>query len=113
MENEMDIKFIRLLTGEDLVAQISEVVVEENENSDGKCQSFKLRNPARLIIAPDGLGMGPLCPFSKGKEVEIKAEHIVFIDDPEDEIRNAYNSQFGSGIITASAGALSGIDIVR
>lgn len=98
----MNIKFIRLLTGEDLVAQVTQAG-----------DSFKLKNPVRIVITPDGLGMGPLCPFSKGKEIEIKTDHIVFIDDPEDEIRNAYNSQFGSGIVTATAGALSGIDIVR
>jgi len=98
----MDIKYVKLLTGEDLV---SEVV-------DSSGESFKLKNPVRLIVTQEGLGMGPLTPFSKGVEVEIRKEHVIFVDDPEEEIRNAYNSQFGSGIVTAGAGALHGIDIV-
>jgi hypothetical protein len=38
------------------------------------------------------------------KRKPIKKEHIVGFGEPEDEIKNAYNSKFGSGIVVASSG---------
>ena len=69
--------------------------------------SYKLKNPTKILATPEGVGMGPLHPFLKGREVVIKKTHVVYEGELELEVRNAYNSQFGSGIVTAPASALN------
>jgi hypothetical protein len=36
----------------------------------------------------------------------INKSHIVAYGEPDDEIKNAYNSKFGSGIVVASSGGI-------
>ncbi|MHA2428674.1 MAG: hypothetical protein ACXADB_11690, partial [Candidatus Hermodarchaeia archaeon] len=92
-------KFIKLVTGEDILSE-----VEKPEGSP----DYVLKNPVRIMPTRDGgIGMGPLNPFAKGEKVVIPSQHVIFEDEPDDEIRNAYNSQFGSGIVTAPASALN------
>lgn len=97
----METKFLKFVTDDDVIAQ-----VEEQETS------YKLKNPAKLIITHEGIGLGPLNPFVTSKEIEVKKEHVVYVGEPETEFKNAYNSQFGSGIVTAPASALNivGVD---
>ncbi len=98
----MDIRFIKLITGEDVVTAVSE------ETDD----TLTLKNPTKIIATPEGVGMGPIHPFLKTKEVKIRKDHVVYMGETEREVQNAYNSQFGSGIVTAPANALNlvGID---
>jgi hypothetical protein len=101
------VKYVRLVTGEEIIAKVEEA------------DKVKLTTPVRIVITAEGVGMGPVSPFMSGstKTIEVAKEHVVFIAEPDDEIKNAYNAQFGSGIITAPAGAIpptaGGIDIVR
>jgi hypothetical protein len=93
----MNIKFLKLVTGEDV---LSEVSFEE--------PVYILKNPVRIMPTRDGgIGMGPLNPFAKGEKIQISQKDVIFEDEPDDEIRNAYNAQFGSGIVTAPASALN------
>lgn len=98
----MNIRFIKLITGEDVIAEVS----AETDNA------LTLKNPTKIIATPEGVGMGPLHPFLNAKEVDVRRDHVVFMGETELEVRNAYNSQFGSGIVTAPANTLNlvGID---
>ena len=100
----MAVRYVKLVTGEDVIADVTEV-----EGQAG----FTLRNPAKFFISetPSGssLGMMPFAPFCKGREVVVGAEHIICQMELEDEIYNAYNSKFGSGIIMAKGPMLRGI----
>jgi len=89
----MNIKFLKLVTGEDVLAEMS----FENER-------YVLKHPVRILPTREGIGMGPLNPFSKGEKIEIPKEHVIYKDDPDDEIKNAYNAQFGSGIVIPPSG---------
>jgi len=92
----MNIKFIKLVTGEDVLSEIE---------GPGESGCYILKNPVRIMPTRDGgIGMGPLNPFSKGEKVTIPSEHVIFEDEPDDEIRNAYNAQFGSGIVVPPSG---------
>ncbi len=83
------IKVIRLVGGDDVIAELT-----QNENS------FTFKNAQRLVMTPEGLGSMPFMLFSKDKEFVIKAEHILAIGEPDDEIRNSYSAQNG-GIVLA------------
>lgn len=87
----MSIKLIKLVTGEEIVTELSKV-----ENG------YEMSNPARIVLSEEGLGLASVSMFSKeAKKITIDSRHVIWVLDPEDNIANAYNSQFGSGIILA------------
>lgn len=89
----MEIKVLRLVTGEDIIAQIKK---EDDE--------FVLLNkPQRFIMTQEGVASMPMIPISKDDEYKIDKKHIILKCEPEDEIRNMYNSKFGTGVILPSS----------
>jgi hypothetical protein len=93
----MPVLFLKMNDGEDVIA--------DAEQADG---GWKLTNPVRLAMTGNGLGMMPMNPFITDKEVTIPNNFIVYTGNPDDEIKNAYNQKFGSGLIVASSGLLHG-----
>jgi len=85
----MDVKIIRLISGEDIIAEVA--------TSGNTC--LELKNPMLIGLTEQGLGTAPLSLVADTKEVSIKREHILFVAPPEEEILNAYKSKFG-GIVT-------------
>jgi hypothetical protein len=83
------VKIVKLISGEEIVSDII-----ENENF------LILKNPQKFMITGEGLASMPLLPFSKDKEYKVSLNHVLMIAEPEDEIANSYNSQFG-GIVLA------------
>jgi hypothetical protein len=59
-----------------------------------------------FAISREGVGMMPYAPFAKDQKMTINKSHIVAYGEPDDEIKNAYNSKFGSGIVVASSGGI-------
>lgn len=94
------IKVIKLITGEDVVADI-EII----ENSSGKLVVMK--RPQRFMVTSDGVGSIPLVPFSNDESYTINFNHVMLIAEPDADIKNGYNSQYGSGIV------LPGKDIIH
>ena len=84
------IKLIMLVTGDHVVA-----------NVERSGDTYVLNKPHKLIMAREGLGSMPLCPFSKSDRYEVSAAHVVWEAEPEDEIRDSYASATGS-IVVAS-----------
>jgi hypothetical protein len=91
-----DVKIVKFVSGETAVTECKELTLLE----DGFC-GYELKNPIVILPTPEGVGMMPLSPFGKGDLIKIRSEHILFTDDPDDEISNVYKSKFG-GIVTAS-----------
>lgn len=89
------IKLLKLVTGEDVVADVERV-----DNT------YVLKKPHRLIMAREGLGSMPLCPFAKSETYEVASAHVVWEADPDDEIRDSYASATGS-IVVAKPGLLT------
>lgn len=87
------VHFLKLTTGEEVIA--------DTEIGDGV---YKLKTPIKIGIAREGLAMMPFSPFLKDETITIRQEHVLFIGEPDDEIRNAYNSKFGSGIVLPPPG---------
>ena len=86
------IKLIKLVTGEDVVSDV--------ERNDG---NYILKKPYRLVLAREGLGSIPLCPFAETEVFEVSKSHVVWGAEPDDEIRNSYAASTGS-IVVASGG---------
>jgi hypothetical protein len=94
----MNIKLIRLQTGEDLIADVT-------ENTD----SITLENPCMVYVRPNQAGTGanigltPWLPYAEGKKQTIERRWVVLVTDPVTDLKNEYNSAFGSGIVVAPA----------
>lgn len=94
----MEVKIVKLITGEELLTQIGVSVAEE----------VTLKQPMVLVMQPGpqgGLQMIPFLMLAKGDSVEIREESILFTYEPKEELANAYRQQVGS-IVTAPANAL-------
>lgn len=88
------IKLLMLVTGDHVVA-----------NVERSGDTYVLNKPHKLVMAREGLGSMPLCPFAKSEKYEVAASHVVWEAEPEDEIRDSYASATGS-IVVASSGLL-------
>jgi len=82
------IKVVKLVTGEDVVADVECTPV-----------SIILKNPQRFMMTQEGIGSIPLVPFSSDSKYEINMNHVVLICEPDQDIKNGYNAQHGSGIV--------------
>ena len=91
----MNIKLVKLATGE-------EIICEYKEEDD----KVILENPVMMEVVPteEGLSVGMTFPWMmiSGKETfELQKTHIICAVDPVEDLANQYSSQFGSGIVTA------------
>jgi hypothetical protein len=86
----MAIQFVKMLDGDDVVAEVEKIG-----------DTYVLHSPAKLMITQQGLGMMPMNPFVTDKKITVPASFVIYTATLEDEIRNAYNEKFGSGIIVA------------
>jgi hypothetical protein len=54
------------------------------------------------VPTQEGAAMIPLLIFSTSESLSVAAEHIVYTAEPDDEVKNAYNAKFGSGLVMPS-----------
>ncbi len=91
------IRIVRLITEEDVIADIS---IEES----GDIVVKNAQDAAKVFLTPQGMGLMPFCPCAKeNTSIKLKKEHVMFVVEADDEVYNAYNSKFGSGIVLASS----------
>jgi hypothetical protein len=102
----MDVKLIRLVTGEELITEI----VDRKESFIQK--EILIKNPLRVMIIPSKsspqnptVGFAPWSEFSDDKEFILDKSHILCIMNPVKEFVNQYNATFG-GIITPQSPGL-------
>lgn len=85
-----DIKLVKLVTGEEVLTKYE----------TGKSQIVTLHNPVKLQLSQKGVAMIPLSPFMKeNAKILISTDSVIYTVDPDEDVVNAYNQQFG-GIIT-------------
>ena len=89
---------IRLVNGEEVVADASR----------SEISGVVLKNPAALVVQAgrDGrpsVGLADYLMFSEKKEITISDENILFSYEPNTDIKNAYSTSFGSGILLAKS----------
>jgi len=98
----MDVKLIRMATGEDLIAEI----VEHDE------AGIKLKNPCIVLIQPTetsraNINITHWVPYAADKDFIINNQHVIFMIDPADDLLNNYKAAFSPLILAKSQ------DIIR
>ena len=83
----MNVKLIRMWSGEDVVAAL----IEEKEDS------VVFINP--IVAVPTGNGQMGFAPWSpllkeKGQELEVTKKYIVYISETQEEIEEQYQQMF-------------------
>jgi hypothetical protein len=90
MEN---IKVIKMLSGEEVVAGVEE-----------RPDTLLLKSPVKFVMTPIsqsqmGIEMQPYVVLSKDTEVEVSLKFVVAICDPVEEVAESYQSQFSELVI--------------
>lgn len=90
---ETNIKVLKLLSGEEVVADITD------EGS-----FFKLKNPVKFVMMPVnqsqvGVEMHPFIMLSKDSEIELSKDFVIAVCTPIDEIVKSYSAQFSDIIL--------------
>lgn len=98
----LNVKLIRLLTGEELVAELL-------SDNDGE---VVIKNPLRIVVIPakstpqnPTVGFAPWMEFSEDKKFVLDKSHVLCIMNPVKEFVNQYNQAFG-GIITPTSSGI-------
>jgi len=93
----MNIKLLLLKSGEDVIAQVEEMVVED------KVVGYYLKYPCRVnlvsnVTNPEGaakvpskIQLLPWMPLSKDKLIPVVADWVVTITNPIEQVVNMYN----------------------
>lgn len=95
-----NIKLIKLLTGEDILADVIE------DDKDLLSTEVVIKNPVRVIMVPSRvdpekpqIGLAPWAQFSDDKQFTLDKFHIITIMTPIKEILTHYNSLFGGIVV--------------
>jgi hypothetical protein len=98
--DQKDVKLLKLVTGEEVICRISNSSNDENK--------LVLSKIARIMMSPQGVALipypSPLATESenfKDFSFEILKTNIFVIFTPREDLYNAWDEQFGSGIIRA------------
>jgi hypothetical protein len=98
-----NIKLIKLLTGEDILAEVI-------ETGDELSTDITVKNAVRVVMIPSRvdpekpqIGLAPWAQFSDDKQVTLDKFHIVAIMTPIKEILTHYNSIFGGIVVPQSS----------
>jgi len=92
----MAIQILKLRCGDEIIGDFT---------SNGDTPSF-IEKPLKIMIVPVddhgnmGLMLIPWMPYTDDKKIEIKNEVIDIIVNPSTDMKNNYNEQFGTGIVT-------------
>lgn len=92
------IKILKLITGEELISDIT-------ENTD----TITLDKPCALQLVPSranpeqpSMALIPYAAYTKEHSITVKSENIIWMNEPMKELYNQYNSIFGNGIVVAN-----------
>lgn len=88
----IDVKLLRITTGEEVVAEL----LSETEDT------ITVQNGLVVLPTNNGLGFAPWASvISKDNpEITISKKHIVYIAELQEEVAKRYNEMFGSKLIT-------------
>jgi len=83
----MNVKLIRMWSGEDVIAdQVGDLT-----------DSIVIRNPIVAIPAGNGqMGFAPWSPLLKDKDIdlEVSKKYVVYISEPQEQIVDSYKDMF-------------------
>jgi len=88
----MNVKLIRVVTGEEIVAE----VVSETDDT------ITVQNGLVVLPTNNGVGFAPWATvISKDKpEITVSRNHLVYVAEVQEDVSKKYNEMFGSKLIT-------------
>ena len=95
----MDIKLIRMQSGEEVVAELVE----------DKGEALVLANPIVMVPGRDGnIGFAPWCPLvaEDVKQIEVRSSFTVYVTLPNDQVVQNYKEIFCPIITPQNAGKI-------
>ena len=98
---QLEIVMLRLLNGDEIVGKVG---VMGN--------MIKVVKPAAVMIQPAASGKANMAlvdfiPMARTKEIILDPRNVMFTYEPDNQIENAYNQNFGSGLIVPPKGILT------
>ena len=96
----MDVKLIKMLSGEDVVAELVEIKGRD---------SIVISNPIIMVPQQDGqVGMAPWSPFKDQnvKELEVSRNYVAYITEPISSLVENYKQIFSPIITPGGAGKI-------
>ena len=90
----IDVKLIRIVTGEEIIAEI----VSETDDT------ITVQNGLVVLPSAQGVGFAPWATvISKDEpEITVKKTFVVYIAAVQDDVAQKYNEMFGSKLVTPS-----------
>ena len=87
----MEVKLLRVITGEEIVAEI----VDENASE------VTLKNALVVIPTQQSVGFAPWATVidRENPEVTVSRTHIVYVANVDESIRNKYDEIYGSKLV--------------
>ena len=84
----IDVKLIRIITGEEIIAEL----LEETDTS------IKVQNGLVVLPGPQGVGFAPWATVisKENPEITVQKTHIVYIAEVQEDVSSKYNEMFGS-----------------
>ena len=91
----IDVKLIRIVTGEEIIA---EVVGQTDE-------TITVRNG--LVVLPNAQGVG-FAPWATvidkdNPDITMSMQHVVYVVATQEDVANKYNEMFGSKLVTPAS----------
>jgi hypothetical protein len=73
---------------------------------------IRVLKPAAVIIQPTATGKTQMAlvdfiPMARTKEIILDPRNVLFTYDPDNQVENAYNQNFGSGLVIPPKGILT------
>lgn len=98
----MSVQVIKLMNGEEIVASVK----REDDTT------VTVSKPAIVMLAPNQSGglsvqMGPWCPHTES-DIPVNKSHILYRVEPNTDLLNGYNTNFGSGLVVPNKTLLKG-----
>jgi len=106
-----NVKVVKLVNGDEIVCDL--ITGQGDDAVHFNSSTVIAKNPARFVVTQQGVGMMPFSPFSSSTQFTLKSEHILCIGEVEEEIFNAWSSQFGSGIVLAGGDVRAAVKTLK
>jgi hypothetical protein len=95
------IMMLRLLNGDEIIGKVGPIG-----------NMIRVLKPAAVIIQPTATGKTQMAlvdfiPMARTKEIILDPRNILFTYDPDNQVENAYNQNFGSGLVVPPKGILT------
>ena len=91
----IDVKLIRIITGEEVVAEL----LEETASY------IKVQNGLVVLPTAQSVGFAPWATvISKEKpEITVQKTHVVYLAEVQEDVAKKYNEMYGSKLVTPSS----------